>query len=119
MNVSHGIRIKMPPHGGLVRRESPLVPAPGSAHPSRLWRLGPQTMPISGKPEIGAQPECKLQRGPRNRNWIPACAGMSGESCKRGSLRPAELQQLDGVEILHAPADAFGGVEQHIGLGGI
>ena len=30
-----------------------------------------------------------------------------------------ELQQLDRVVILHAAADALGGVEQHVRLGGI
>ena len=40
--------------------------------------------------------------------------------CVRGTgSAHRELQQLDGVEILHAAADALGGVEQHVGLCGI
>jgi hypothetical protein len=34
-------------------------------------------------------------------------------------LRRRELQQLDGVEVLDAAADALGGVEQHGGLGAV
>src|SRR5262245_35216591 len=30
-----------------------------------------------------------------------------------------ELQQFDRVEVLHAAPDAFGRIEQHVGLGGI
>src|SRR5262245_16981479 len=30
-----------------------------------------------------------------------------------------ELEELDGVEVLHAAADALGGVEQHVGLGAV
>jgi hypothetical protein len=35
------------------------------------------------------------------------------------TLGRRELDQLDGVEVLHAAAHALGGVEQHVGLGGV
>src|SRR3546814_14023039 len=34
-------------------------------------------------------------------------------------LRRPELQKLDRVEVLHAAAEALGGIKQYVGLGGI
>ena len=39
--------------------------------------------------------------------------------CGLGGSTRRELHQLDGVEVLHAAAHALGGVEQHVGLGGV
>ena len=35
------------------------------------------------------------------------------------ALRHREAQKLDGIEVLHAAANALGDVEQDVGLGGV
>lgn len=50
--------------------------------------------------------------------WYQAAGGRRPYTRSREGedLGGTELDELDGVEILHPAANAFGGVEQHIGF---
>ncbi len=69
----------------------------------------------AGRPPHRGKPASVLRRAAAQ---PPACTGTLPAALSPFSGR-AELQQLDGVEVLDAAADALGRVEQHIGLGRI
>src|SRR5690606_38711513 len=88
-------------------RRSPSPPA-GEDHERNASQLDPP--PCNG----GGGPCAAWWRGPGPTAY---CLLPTAYWLFPPPLRGGKLQQLDRIKILHAAADALGGVEQHVGLG--
>jgi hypothetical protein len=90
------------------------------------WKVGPGHGCVSFPGRDAARSAASLNRERTERRRRSLVRPRLCSAPLRAALRPGnegvsahrELQQLDGVEILDAAADALGGVEQHVRLRG-